>query len=199
MSRTNPRANINYDIPKEWVDNFKKGLCPVCGKTKFEFDPGMRVYCSKKCKVEYSKRICTWQEVVHKILTERGYKCVKCGKTRDQLSLEKETFKIEGKKKFIESHPEILEHERKEIMDQCEALYQKAINLKPEDIYISKYEYVELPELSPYYDSMEVDHIKAVCNGGDQWDEKNMQVLCYTCHKEKTANDIKLKTENKRK
>ena len=126
----NPRESIKYDIPKEWVENFKKGCCPVCAKTKFEFDKGMKVYCSKKCRGLYSEGIYTWQEKRDKVLKERGAKCEKCKKTQKQLSKYKEDYKEEQKKKYIEEHPELLEQRRKELMEEAEEKYQKALNLK---------------------------------------------------------------------
>ena len=185
----NPRENIKYDIPKEWIKNFKKGLCPVCAKTKFEFDKGMKVYCSPKCRKEYSKRIYTWEGLRYRIIKKRGKKCVKCKKTEQQLTKEKEDYKENSRKEYIKNHPEILEQRRKELMDEAEEKYQKALNLKAEDLHLWEYE----KELPYNYDTFEVDHIIAVVNGGDFWDEKNLQVLCYTCHKKKTKKDIKKK------
>ncbi len=86
----NPRENIKYDIPKEWVENFKRGCCPVCAKTKFEFDKGMKVYCSPKCRKLYGDRIYTWQEKRDEIINKRGEKCKKCKRTKKQLSKYKE-------------------------------------------------------------------------------------------------------------
>ncbi len=43
-------------------------------------------------------------------------------------------------------------------------------------------------------ENLEVDHIIAIVNGGDQWNENNLQVLCNNCHKEKTKLDLKRKT-----
>lgn len=34
--------------------------------------------------------------------------------------------------------------------------------------------------------NLEVDHIREVANGGDMWDESNLQTLCRKCHKAKT-------------
>ena len=183
----NPRENIKYDIPKEWVENFKKGCCPVCAKTKFEFDKGMKVYCSPKCRELYGERIYTWQEKRDKILKKNGKKCEKCFKTQKQLSKYKDEYKIEQKKKYLESHPELLEQRRKELMEEAEEKYQQALNLKPEDLFL----YREIPELPWSYDTFEVDHITPVALGGDMFDEENLQVLCYTCHKEKTKKDMK--------
>ena len=37
---------------------------------------------------------------------------------------------------------------------------------------------------------LEVDHVKAIALGGDQWDIDNLRTLCYRCHKEKTKKDL---------
>jgi len=182
----NPRENIKYDIPKEWIENFKKGCCPVCGKTKFEFNKGMKVYCSKKCRNLYSERIYTWQERRDKVLKERGEKCEKCKKTKEQLTKYMEEYKKKRKEEYILEHPEVLELERKRLMDQAEETYQKALNLTADDIYV-----YDLKKLPYSYNTFEIDHKKAVALGGDMFDEKNLQVLCYTCHKEKTKEDMK--------
>ena len=41
----------------------------------------------------------------------------------------------------------------------------------------------------------ELDHINALCNGGDD-DDSNMQGLCHDCHKAKTLKDLGI-TERK--
>ena len=43
--------------------------------------------------------------------------------------------------------------------------------------------------------SLEVDHIKAIVNGGDMWDEDNVQALCKKCHNKKTKLDLKKRTK----
>ncbi len=44
-------------------------------------------------------------------------------------------------------------------------------------------------------EELQVDHIKAIVNGGDMWDENNLQTLCINCHKRKTKKDLKEKRE----
>ena len=39
-------------------------------------------------------------------------------------------------------------------------------------------------------DSGEVDHIKAIALGGNNWDLRNLQLLCRECHINKTRKDI---------
>ena len=37
---------------------------------------------------------------------------------------------------------------------------------------------------------LEVDHIKAIMNGGNMWDDNNLQTLCHKCHVKKTRQDF---------
>lgn len=37
---------------------------------------------------------------------------------------------------------------------------------------------------------LEVDHIKALVNGGDMWAEDNLRTLCHSCHLKKTRLDL---------
>jgi len=39
---------------------------------------------------------------------------------------------------------------------------------------------------------MQVDHIVAIVNGGDMWEDSNLQLLCMPCHVVKTRKDIRL-------
>jgi 5-methylcytosine-specific restriction endonuclease McrA len=43
----------------------------------------------------------------------------------------------------------------------------------------------------PREPNMDVDHITPVAQGGDMWEESNLQCLCTECHREKTNNDLK--------
>jgi 5-methylcytosine-specific restriction endonuclease McrA len=40
---------------------------------------------------------------------------------------------------------------------------------------------------------LNVDHIRAITNGGDEWDESNLQTLCEDCHRQKTREDMTIK------
>jgi len=205
MKMVNPRENIKYDIPKEWVENFKKGCCPVCAKTKFEFDKGMKVYCSKKCRIEYSKRIFTWQEKRDNVIKCRGEKCQKCGNTKEIFDKRNKKIKTKIYMDYLKEHPELVELKRKELMDKAENYYKKAQMLDGIKDY-SEEDYEIRPDV-PYeiikgndkWLSFEVDHIIAVALGGDFWDEANLQVLCSICHKEKTKKDAKKIAELRKK
>lgn len=43
----------------------------------------------------------------------------------------------------------------------------------------------------------EVDHIKAIVNGGAMWDYDNLRVLCHNCHCKKTGKDVYIKNRLK--
>ena len=64
----NNRESIKNDIPELWRQRAKAGLCPTCGKTQGEFDKGMRVYCSVKCRDKYASKFTFWDSVRRKIL-----------------------------------------------------------------------------------------------------------------------------------
>jgi hypothetical protein len=37
---------------------------------------------------------------------------------------------------------------------------------------------------------LEIDHIQAIVNQGDMWNEDNLRVLCHKCHCKKTKSDL---------
>ena len=39
------RQLFKNDVPELWRKRGIAGLCPVCGKTKIEFDKSMIIYC----------------------------------------------------------------------------------------------------------------------------------------------------------
>lgn len=209
----NPRENIKYDIPNEWLQNFKEGCCPVCGKTKFEFDKGMRIYCSEKCRKTYSKHILTWGELKDRIIKEKGERCNKCHITKETYEKKLDEDCHNKIVEYLKTHPEIIELQRKEWLELSEKYYKLAFDLDKviQDIIARKINYyslehnerIDIPyEVTNRYDTrslcFEVDHIKAVCNGGNIWDENNLQVLCTKCHKEKTIKDLIEKKKNQK-
>ncbi len=46
-------------------------------------------------------------------------------------------------------------------------------------------------------EDLQVDHIIALVNGGDMWNENNLQTLCVECHKKKTKEDLKERKKKK--
>jgi len=110
------REHTKIDIPKQYIENEKNGVCRVCGKS---IKRPFRKHCSTKCSMEYQKCFKTWTELRDKVIA-RDNKCLKCG-SKSQL---------------------------------------------------------------------EVDHIRAIVNGGGMWDINNLRTLCHTCHVRKTKSDL---------
>lgn len=207
-------------IPIEWAENERKGLCPVCGVSKEAFDHGMQKFCSEAHRKQYMDKILTWQEMRAKVLERDHYTCAKCGITQDKLNKEynqmvdtwkKENFDYLTKnEKFInafrkENEEEIsraMEYimERMERIASPEAMADYVLNHTPG--YFFQEHNIKLPHKNIGNGNApaiqwEVDHIKAIVNGGNQWDMNNLQTLCHECHVKKTKEDIKKHKENK--
>lgn len=187
----NERKQIINQVPEEWKANMKAGLCPVCAKTRDQFHKRMRVYCSLECKEKYWSKIFTWGELREKILRRDQETCQKCGMSKDKwmkwrdAEMEKKALQI-----GIELKDEI-EMLRKEMLERVEELYAQAMD----DTYLAKRAgrgAMKWNEEIPYL-NLQVDHIVAIVNGGEMWDEKNLQTLCGECHKEKTKEDMAVK------
>jgi 5-methylcytosine-specific restriction endonuclease McrA len=190
------RESYRKKIPKEWIKNKEKGLCPVCGKNPIEFEKGQKIYCSKKCNKEYSKCFLSWQEICEQIFKEREKKCQQCGKSElESRSLTQEEKK-EKLREWAKNNKDRIEHQRgielvrldnwfkekyDEIMDDVHIAEQALSWEEREKIVGSSY----TPEIR-----MEVDHIKALINGGAMWDKDNLQILCPKCHNVKTKQDM---------
>ena len=54
---------------------------------------------------------------------------------------------------------------------------------------MENYECVKCREYGKYTPATVVDHIKAVNDGGDFWDQDNWQPLCKHCHNSKSARE----------
>ena len=199
------RELMKNDVPELWRQRARAGLCPVCGKTKDLFEKGMRVYCSVKCRDEYASKYTHWSEIKNKILKRDGEQCKLCGITYGVFEIKLD----EKKRKYREQlllRPDIrkrIEEERDEQLVKWDEDWKERYDNIMDDHWILEhifrwselYEDMDMPERIGF----EVDHIKAIVNGGDIWDENNLQVLCTECHKKKTQEDMKLAREKKNK
>jgi len=210
MVKEMARQLMKVDVPKNWIIRRNAGLCPVCGKDPSEFEKGMRVYCSVRCREEYAKCYCHWNDIRERIFKRDGRKCAKCGITNNKIHQDLIKKKKELMKKFVEEKKELIEYLRNKKLNELSERYEKDYKnimkddlefiednkwsideeiLKKHGIYFSQFIEREM--------SFEIDHIKAIVNGGDEWDEKNLQVLCEKCHKEKTKRDMLERKRNK--
>ncbi len=198
------RELIKNDVPELWRKRAKAGLCPVCGKDPSEFNKSMRVYCSVKCREKYASKYTSWNELRDKIFNERGKICKKCGKSQEKEKIKTEKRNKELLNQFIKEQKRLLEHFRDKKLVELSKRYEIDFKETMEDIKLAEDIKWQLPddirkkynwETYPRELSFHIDHIKAIVNDGDMWDEKNLQVLCEDCHIKKTGQDMKKRTK----
>jgi len=188
---------MKNDIPELWRQRAKAGLCPVCGKTPAEFEPRMRVYCSPKCRDKYASKFTYWSTERDKFLKEHGKVCDICGITPEEIrKKQKEQYsKLVNDWLSKPENRKQLEHKRDDALVNLSKWFEERYNNIMDDIWLFNNEFWDekrkIQRKIPDYGPFAVDHIKALCNGGDMWDKSNWQVLCSECHKNKTKEDLK--------
>lgn len=202
-----PREVYRNDYSIDELKNIKNGKC-WCGKPRSEFNKRMRVYCCVKHREEWYKRTETWSNFRDRFIGKIGFVCKKCKTSKELMKLNvkrdlKEWYvKIKKNPKAMK----VVEEERISFLYAIEENYKDAMNddkmidrafgfrYRDNDIVPQK------PAESSFVEScFEVDHIYPVAAGGPMWDEKNLQVLCNPCHKQKTKVDLILIKNYKRK
>jgi len=192
------REQIKTDYTDDEIKNLEQGKC-FCGKPRSEFDKGMRVYCCKAHRSDWYTRTITWSTFKGEVLAKLGKKCAECGCTPESMKENGQTDYddwIKEAKKNSDAM-KVVELARIEKLNELEEKYQEIMN----DDYMIHWELSyrhevkglrKAPEKDNFIDTrFEVDHIVAVSLGGEMWDTKNLQVLCYRDHKTKTAEDMK--------
>jgi len=196
------RELMKNDVPELWRQRARAGLCPVCGKTKDLFKKGMKVYCSVKCRDAYANKYTHWSEIRNRVLKRDGEQCRNCGITDKKFDEIIKNEKLKYREMLL-SKPNIqkrIKEERDEQLvkwdEQWEERYKEIMDdhwiLEHIFYYSELYKDMDKPERI----SFDVDHIVAIVNDGDLWDESNLQVLCSECHKKKTQEDLKTAREN---
>lgn len=197
------RETITKEIPDEWERRRNAGLCPVCGLEAESFQPKMKVFCSPGCRELYAKQFQTWENLRDKILERDGVVCKNCDMTQKEIRDIRENNLKEGMRHWVGQHPNKVAKKQAELVvalsEQFEREYKEIFDV----------EYI-FNQIIPYHQrsselnlphthvTFEVDHILAVCNGGDMWDPENCQVLCKNCHHEKTKKDLRILRKNKK-
>ncbi len=189
------REVLKNDVPDLWRKRMKAGLCPVCGKTKVEFEKMMRVYCSHKCRDAYADKYTYWSEVREKVLKRDNNTCANCGINATKMRAENDRLVNECLDNFIKTHPVEIKNEQDDMIIQAskdfEIEYNKAMDLKIVAHRIINYDELHKATKSIFGIALNADHIVPVAKGGDMWDMNNIQTLCEGCHKKKTKQDIK--------
>lgn len=174
----------------------------MCGKDPSEFEKGMRVYCSKKCREEYASKYTTWGEMREKVFERDGHVCACCGITTKSHIEESESNLNTRISELLSNDvvSSVMESLRADALIKLSEEYEREITAIMDDVvFIKRIRYNKLmPDTvrnifrPPKPVSFDVDHKLAIVNGGDEWDIDNLQVLCTDCHKKKTKLDMKI-------
>ncbi|MCK5023289.1 MAG: HNH endonuclease [Candidatus Aenigmarchaeota archaeon] len=105
---------------------------------------------------------------------ERNGLCRVCGKTRDQWEKRRSVFCSEECSKKYQKCFYTWAELRAKILKERGANCEKCNKDCSADTH-----------------ELELDHITALVNGGDMWDESNLQLLCNRCHRKKTTLDLR--------
>lgn len=184
------------NVPQEWRVNYKNGVCPVCAKTKLEFDKGQRVFCSKKCRDKYSACFVNWSELREKALKHYGEVCASCTLNEKQINEQRKAEANERFRIWATNNQQRIAEMRDRAIVRLDVQFATLFAAVSDDksLVLNELDYSEKAELrfEPEWRSIhfEVDHKVAIVNGGSQWDLANLQVLCSECHKKKTAKDV---------
>jgi 5-methylcytosine-specific restriction endonuclease McrA len=199
---------MRHEVPPEWSKRRAVGLCPVCGKSKAEFQKGLRAFCSPAHRDSYGECFLTWNQMRDRILKRDNHTCALCGfqrgiSNRDEKS---ERLNAEKRKKFEEwlRNPEnrqYLDSLREHEIVELDKLYENNLLRIQDDWelvhFVGKWNHNRLIELDltpqeerDAWPELEIDHKIALTNGGPMWDEKNLWILCEKCHLVKTKQDL---------
>ena len=203
------RASWVSFVPQEWKDREKEGLCPVCGIHHDAFEPGMKKFCSPKCRKIYSDKLIFWNSLREDALERDNYTCQICGMNQEKVEQQwirnKQDWHNENIEYVLKNGSDAIEEERndleKTIQGYLDSIYERLELLADErklaewvirvsslnkfGLKLPHDEYSYKPQIV-----LEVDHRIAIANGGDRWSLDNLQTLCHECHAKKTNKDM---------
>ena len=198
------REQIKSDYTDDEIKNLENKKC-WCGKPRTKFDKGMRVYCCIDHRNQWYERTISWGQFKDEVLDEQGKKCKKCGAVKGDNIPKRDKAVTEwmDKIKSMPDFKQMLNETRIKQLHELEEKYEQIMDdnyLIEHNLYWNYRDKVgNIPHEFDFEVRFDVDHILAICNGGDQWDKKNLQVLCTDCHKVKTKSDMKLFRSKKKK
>ncbi len=152
-----------------------------CVRCLRKLEGRQRKYCSKYCSnVTYYER--NWTGIRFLVWARDNGKCTKCGRLLSIKAIYDsviwEPFAPVSKEDWL---PEWI----------AEWLRENSYNIKVRAIMTDGF--LQGKKFGPYLQLAEIDHIVAICNGGDHLSLENLQTLCHDCHIHKTKIDLKIR------
>lgn len=208
----------NRTISKEWLSPIARDgkiFCAWCNVN--ELPKTRKKYCSNDC-VDSSSAYCYPQSSSHAfkfLMLRQDYKCATCGfDYRGSFKKAKEYFLRCIRRSILSSIKNIKENipnarargydsvNTKESIDEWELESRKYIHLELKDYFHVKklgivWNYRVPDNIRQYHRELkdnrepEIDHIIPIALNGMAIGFDNIQILCYSCHKEKTKIDIR--------
>lgn len=138
------RQSILINIPEEYKENERKGLCRVCGMPKSQWDKGRRKYCSRDCWWKYQECFYTWDKMRKEILA-RDKVCQNCG-SENNLEVDHIIALVNGGRMWDKDNLRVLCHkchiqktksdlyERKYVTDGQDRLFEGEIKGDDENV-----------------------------------------------------------------
>jgi 5-methylcytosine-specific restriction enzyme A len=142
-------------------------LCRYCGT---EVQPPRKTFCSDECVHFWKLRSNTHYLRQHIYVRDCGV-CIRCG-------LDTRLLKIE------------LEDMRAELLHELGGDWEES------DVWATFLKDKHLTKKEAWKSLWHADHVVEVADGGGSCDMSNIQSLCLTCHKQKTAKLRALRKEN---
>jgi len=195
------RTYTQYDIPKEWMVNLERGLC-WCGAPKPQFEQYEHIFCSEEHARLFASKIKNWSEFRNSFLSRHGMVCDGCGTTPEKAKERQESERHASIESIIKEFPTLIANVRARKLLELDEKYKLVMDdawIVEHGLWADARELIT-ERLHPLREiQFEVDHKVAIANGGEEFNEDNLQVLCADCHRKKTRQDCKDGNWNKRR
>lgn len=158
-----------------------------CARCKKELPKKRKKYCSNYCaNVTFFER--RWNGLRFLAWARDNGKCVQCKKPLSIKALYQDWL--------LESKKPITKQER---LDDWILEWLQNLGFSTDiSWHYTGYVWTGKKFHGPFLELAEIDHIVAICNGGESMSLDNLQTLCHACHAKKTSLDLRLRNKKRK-